>query len=529
MLRRIASVLVFICVPAMLISWTGLSFAQEKQGTGAKTAKAASPQAAGRKTQTATSSSARGKGKKAALKAMPLTTASVKARDLYQRAVQDFELLYLERANIGWRAAAKEDPEFAAAFAMVAMNSRDPEEMRSAREKATELAPRASAGERLLVGWVTAVQEGKFLEGIAAMNDLIAMFPKDKHMYYLAANWLMGVRGEEQAHYLLHKALDIDPKFAPALNNKAYLHARERDFDGALESIDLYASQLPKEPNPQDSYGEILRLAGRFEASIVHYRTALAIDPNFNTSQLGLGDTYAVMGDQEQARQEYDKAIEKEPNAANRFDYRMQKAVTWVREKNYTEADRELWRISVEAHAQSYELQEAQALRRMAQYAADDQLAVERLVAAEDALTHRQNLSPADRAEELAQILRLRAARLMHASKTEDAQKALNRLGELAAGNRTLTIQQCWHGAAGEMLAAQGNFKEAVPELEEDQENPASLAVLVKAYKEAGSAEKSKAAEERLRSTNEPSLERVLAGGSEIPKPSQTQDPVAKQ
>ena len=525
MLRRNVSVLAVICVAAMLISWTESSFAHE-QGTGAKTAKAATAQA--QKSQAVASKPARGAGKKAALKAMPLTTASVKARDLYQRAVQDFELLYLERANIGWRAAAKEDPEFAAAFAMVAMNSRDPEEIRSAREKATELAPKASAGERLMIRWIADVQEGKFLDGIAAMNDLIAMFPKDKHMYYLAANWLMGVRGEEQAHYLLHKALGIDPNFAPALNNLAYLHARERNFDEALESIDLYASQLPKEPNPQDSYGEILRLAGRFEASIVHYRTALAIDPNFNTSQLGLGDTYALMGDQERARQEYDKAIEKEPNAANRFDYRMQKAVTWVREKNYTEADRELWRISVEAHGQSYELQEAQALRRMAQYAADDQLAVERLAAAEDALTHRQNLSPADRDEELAQILRLRALRLTHAAKTEDAQKALNRLGELAANNRTLTIQECWHGAAGEMLAAQGNFKEAVAELEEDQENPASLAVLVNAYKEAGAQDKSRAAAERLQAMRLPSLERVLAG-VEVGGPAQTQQPVAKQ
>jgi len=75
------------------------------------------------------------------------------------------------------------------------------------------------------------VQEGNFLSGIAAMNDMIAMFPRDKHVYYVAANWLMGVQGNEQAHQSAAQALDIDPDFAPALNNLAYLHARNREFN----------------------------------------------------------------------------------------------------------------------------------------------------------------------------------------------------------------------------------------------------------------------------------------------------------
>jgi len=458
---------------------------------------------------------------------MPLTTSSAKARDLYQRALQDYELLYLERATIGWRAAAKEDPQFAAAFAMLALNTRDPEEARTARERAKELSVKASAGEKLMIQWIATVQEGNFLDGIAAMNDMIAMFPRDKHVYYVAANWLMGVQGNEQAHHLLHKALDIDPDFAPALNNLAYLHARNREFAEALQSMDRYAALLPKEPNPQDSYGEILRMAGRFENALEHYRAALAIDASFNTSQVGLADTYALMGDQERARLEYDKAIGNEPNQANRFDYRMQKAITWVREKNYVEADRQLWRVSVEAHGQSYELQEAQALRRMAQYAANDQQALERLASAEDALTHRQNLSPSDRDEELAEILRLRALRLLQAGKSDASQAALNRLGQLAANNRDRVIQECWHGAAGEALAAGGNFKEAVPELEEDQDNPETLALLVRAYKETGAADKSQATAERLRTTNMPSLEQALAASGAREKAAQPSEPVA--
>lgn len=266
-------------------------------------------------------------------------------------------------------------------------------------------------------------------------------------------------------------------------------------------------------------------MAGLFDAAIEHYRAALKIDPNFNTSQVGLGDTYALMGAEEQAREEYDKAIQKEPNPANRFDYRMQKATSWIREKNYIEADRELWRVATEAHSQSYELQEAQALRRMAQYSTDDRMALERLKSAEDALTHRHNLSPSDRDEERAQILRLRAARAAHAGMPDDAQAALNQLGEMASGSRNRVIQECWHGAAGESLATQGKFKEAIPELEEDLDNPETLALLVKVYTQAGDTEKSKSTEARLRGTNIPTLEQALAANlvrgksAEMPAP----------
>ena len=42
--------------------------------------------------------------KQSSSKTMPVTTSSPKARDLFDRALTDYENLYLERANIGWRA-----------------------------------------------------------------------------------------------------------------------------------------------------------------------------------------------------------------------------------------------------------------------------------------------------------------------------------------------------------------------------------------------------------------------------------------
>ena len=94
---------------------------------------------------------------------------------------------------------------------------------------------------------------------------------------------------------MMEKALAIDKNFPAALNDLAYVEARNRKFDKAFAAMDRYVALLPNEPNPQDSYGELLRMAGISKAP-QHYRAALKIDPDFVTSQVGLGDTYALMG-----------------------------------------------------------------------------------------------------------------------------------------------------------------------------------------------------------------------------------------
>ena len=109
-----------------------------------------------------------------------------------KKAWQDYENLYLERCNDDWRAAVKEDPNLAVAWAWIAFNSSDPKEVSAAREKAKALAPKLTPGEQLMIAWIVKVQEGDYIGGISAMNDMLEMYPKDKHLFYLAGNWLMG-------------------------------------------------------------------------------------------------------------------------------------------------------------------------------------------------------------------------------------------------------------------------------------------------------------------------------------------------
>lgn len=441
---------------------------------------------------------------------LKITTSSPKALELWQTGVVDYENLYLERCNEDWRAAVKEDPSLAVAWAWIAFNSGDPKEVAVAREQARELAPKTTPGEQLMISWIVKVQDGDFIGGITAMNDMIEMFPRDKHVLYLAGNWLMLEDGNEQARRLMEKALSVDKNFPAALNDLAYIDARYRQFDKAFAAMDRYVALLPKEPNPQDSFGELKRMAGDFESALAHYRAALKIDPDFVSSQIGIADTYALMGNQDQARIEYDKAVRFAHNETDRLNYGMQKAMTYVRDGNYAEADQQFLDIATTAHNKEHDLQEAQALRVMAEYQADDNAALKHLKLAEDCLNHHNNISASDREDEMSRILRVRVTRAARSGNQALADKTLQQLEKMAGSSRNRVIQSSYQGAAGALLMAQKKYQDAVAHLEEDQDNPFTMELLVQAYYQTEQTDKLHEIEAKLRGTNVPTIEQAV-------------------
>ena len=449
--------------------------------------------------------------KQSAAKTMPVTTVSPKARELFDRALTDYENLYLERANIGWRAAVEADPNFALAYVFIAYNSTDPAEASAAREKAKQLAAKTTPGERLLIQWITSVKENNFIAGISAMNDMLEMFSKDKRLAYLAGGWLMGQNSYEQAQKSLLRALAIDKNYPPALNDLAYCYAYDREYPKAFEVMERYVAVLPTLPNPQDSYAEILRMSGNFDAALEHYRAALKIDPEFDYSQLGLGDTYALMGNQVQARAEYTKAIQMARTDADRLSYALQSATTWARENNLAEADRAFAAVAEKAHAMGFDLMEAQAHRMMSLYQTDDVEGLKHLASAEEAINHPgTNMTQADREDERSRILRYRAVRADHAGNQELATQTLQQLETMAASTRSAVVQSSYHGAAGALLMSKQKVAEAIAHFEEDEDNPYSLELLSRAYAASGAPEKRHEVEVKLRASNVPTMEQGL-------------------
>lgn len=251
-------------------------------------------------------------------------------------------------------------------------------------------------------------------------------------------------------------------------------------------------------------------MAGRFEDALTHYRMSLKIDPSFNESQLGLGDTYALMGQQERAREEYAKAIAAAP-PVRKVTWGLQSAATYVREGNLAGADKAFSAVAEQAHEKDFANLEAEAYRSMSMYQLDEAAALNLLAKAE-ALLHQDHKIPQSLLnEELVSVLRTRVERALHGGNKELAASTLKQMQALSDANGADSlIATATHAAAGEIALAQGNFAEAVNNLEEDDSNAISMRALVTAYEkneQHGNAHRLSA---KLAALNVPLIEQAL-------------------
>ncbi len=440
---------------------------------------------------------------------LPVTTHSMQARKYFEQAMDDFEQYRLSAALRKLRLATKADPHFSQAYILVARISRDPEEQAPARDRAKEFASNSSAGEQLLVRWFSKAQEGDYVPAIAAMNDLLSKYPDDPRVGFLAGDWLNGQKRYDQAIVVLERVLKSDPNDAAALNDIGYAYAYSGDFQKAFAAMDRYVALQPDEPNSHDSYGELLRMAGKFDAALEQYRASIRLDPNFG-SEAGVADTYALMGKEEDAREEYERAEVFAGSQYDKIEFEVRAAITWIRENNRKPAEKGLNEAARHAHSAGLGRLEAECYRLLALYESDPKNSLKRLQEADTALAEKHGSSQSDREDEQALILKTRAMRAAAAEDFKLASESVDRLESMAENSRSQVVQLSYHGACGAVLEAQGKHAEAITHLQEDSDDPISMRLLWNAYNNLGDTTNARALAEKLSSLNVPTEEQAL-------------------
>src|SRR5215467_14492153 len=303
---------------------------------------------------------------------LPITTKSQEARQLFVGALIKLENLHGPEAMQDFRRAVKIDPDFAMASILISFNSVDqtvdPAEQVAARKQANAAKDMVSPGERLVIDWLSDASEGKMVAAIQNMNDVLAQYPNDKFLAWMSAVWVENQQEIRRAIPMFEHAIQLNPDFAPPMNELSYCYARVREFDKAFAMMQRYTALLPNESNPQDSYAEILRMAGHFDEALEHYRASLKIDPTFVYSQLGIADTYALVGDEARARTEYAIAIQHATSRTEAATWSLQSAMSYVREQDLAKADAAFRAVAGQAHKEDLAVPEGEAYRMMAFY-----------------------------------------------------------------------------------------------------------------------------------------------------------------
>ena len=441
---------------------------------------------------------------------LPLTSKSPEARRLAEQAMTlDLDQVEQAKAIEILRLAVKIDPDFAMAHEFLTQISLDPAEQVSEQQKALATRNHASAGERLAIEWYQDAMDHKLISAIVKMNDLLRQYPHDKWVVWMTTWWLTTETQYERSIEVYERSGIAD---SPGLmNNLAYSYAYLRQFDKAFALMDKYVAALPSDANPQDSYAEILRMAGHFERSIAHYRASLAIDSEFYSSQFGIADTYSLMGDQIQARKEYEIGFRKfSLPELHKIQWETREAITYVRQGDYEGADRAFQAIADYAHVKNMSQVEADTDRQMAMYQQDGKHALSLLKKADVALRERKNVMQAAINQELAQILRARVEAALKTGNKRLIRTSLERLTKLSQGSNDKLIEAAYHGAAGAVASSEGKYQDAISHLEEDINNPLSLELLAAAYQQTGNRTEAQSMSDTLANLNDPTLEQAL-------------------
>jgi tetratricopeptide (TPR) repeat protein len=245
---------------------------------------------------------------------IPITTKSEEAKKEFALGRDLSEKLQAQDSVAHFDKAIALDPEFASAELARANSAATAKEFFEHLNKAVALADKASEGERLLILANQAGANGEVVKQKDDLEKLVAAYPNDERAHFNLGAFEFGQQNYSQAIEHLKKSQELAPDYSLAANMLGYSYRQIGDYANAEQAFKKYIELIPNDPNPYDSYAELLLKMGKFPESVEQYRKALAIDPHFVPSHFGISADLTYMGKADDANAELQKMAEQSRN-----------------------------------------------------------------------------------------------------------------------------------------------------------------------------------------------------------------------
>jgi serine/threonine protein kinase/Tfp pilus assembly protein PilF len=212
------------------------------------------------------------------------STSNLEAYRHYQLGIDYGRRFLTAEAIRELEEAVRLDPQFALAYMRLADQYRLAGDLRRSNEmavKAEQLQSHLPRYEQLSLQVLKAGHSRDLEALLAARQQLVSEFPRETDRG-VQGSYLSFLGKRDQALELFQQGLALDPKNEDLLNFQSYELAEWGDFNGALAASDAYVAVRPGDPNPFDSRGDVLFIAGRDEEAVAAYRKALELKPDFS-------------------------------------------------------------------------------------------------------------------------------------------------------------------------------------------------------------------------------------------------------
>jgi len=172
----------------------------------------------------------------------------------------------------------------------------------AAHLKAIELEPRL-AGPYLRLGGLYAAS-GQFDDALAKVAEALKGNPNNAGALRLGGTIHEWRGAIPKAREFYEKVLALNPRFAPAANNLAWILSEHgSDKDNALTLAQTAKEQAPEDPHVTDTLGWIFYRRGVHQRALALLKDSAAKLPCNTMVQYHLGMVSAQLGDKEAARQ----------------------------------------------------------------------------------------------------------------------------------------------------------------------------------------------------------------------------------
>lgn len=264
-----------------------------------------------------------------------ISTTSEKARELFVQARDLNDRLRGNEALPLLQQAIALDSNFAQAYLLMAQAAPSAAMFFSSLDGARRTAASASEAEQWMIQAFEAGVTGNTPVQEQTVLKLVAARPQDERVQMLLGNLYFGQQRWPEAVSAYQKAVAIDSLFSPVYNQLGYSYRFSDRYDQAETSFKKYIQLIPDDPNPYDSYAELLMKLGRYEESIAQYEQALKVKSSFPPSYFGIASNLNFLGRYDDARSKMQQFLDIASNDGQRRAAYNGMAVSYVDEGKY--------------------------------------------------------------------------------------------------------------------------------------------------------------------------------------------------
>jgi tetratricopeptide (TPR) repeat protein len=274
---------------------------------------------------------------------VPVTTSSDEGREHYLLGLHLLDMGRLDEARPHFEQAVAADSSFASGYLGLANSSNSNEEFQRNLELASRYAADASEEERLFIEIAQNNFEDDYDAELAAARRLTEVLPESPRSWMALAGVQSGAGNEEEARISLARATEVAPDFAPAhmaLGNSYLLEPR--DLARAQQAMERAVQLEPDEAVPHDLLGDTYRAQGNLEQAAAEYTRTAELDTRTGNGFQQRGHVHSFLGNYDQARSDYDAAIQIENGKNSQAAFGVYRALVSVHEGNPQAAVQEL-------------------------------------------------------------------------------------------------------------------------------------------------------------------------------------------